>query len=265
MRSSGHRDADHLPVPLAASLAPNPELAGFDVSNAQALAHGPFAAPTPAPASTSAGLADQLFPVTALNAPTSLTEVNAEGQQSPGRANGDASAMEVDADGDHDEEAPESEEDARGNIEVDAPASGSEFSAGSADMQKRDEEDEAMVHDVSVNSSTSGPSHMQYSASAYDESSAGPVNRSIVDVAELDPDLYGLRRSVSRAGDGTDASYGFCSHLAMPWHFRAGRRLRGPRRGTRSKTRMMTMSSPRSGAMEQRAKARAKVKVGPVD
>ena len=204
---SGRRDADHLPVPLAASLAPNPELAGFDVSNAQALAQGPFAAPAPAPAaaststSTSAGLVDQLFPVTALNAPTSLTEVNAGGHQSPARANGDASAMDVDADGDREEEQHESDEDADENNENGARASGSEFSAGSADLQKREEEDEAMEHNEGLDSSTSGPSRIQggYAASAFDESSAGPLHKSIVDVAELDPDLYGLRRSVSCA------------------------------------------------------------------
>lgn len=91
-------------------------------------------------------------------------------------------------------------------------ASGSEFSAGnSEDVKKREEEDEEMEEERlnAISSSTTnaaavngnghaGPSGASSSRNGYAASGrhANPAV-SITQDAEMDPDLYGLRRSVS--------------------------------------------------------------------
>lgn len=175
---------------MAASLAPNPELAGLDTSSH--LFSGPA------------------HPVQqqSINATRALTDIPsivsdvAEGmvRQDEGAAP-DEDAMSVDGqnngaeeDQDDDDEDEEEEED---------PASGSEFSAGSADIARQEKEDRAFdaerLDHIAGNATSGRDHHNQQRGFREDSQTSQPRGRGDITMdAELDPDLYGLRRSVSK-------------------------------------------------------------------
>lgn len=211
-----HRAALHLdplPVPLAASLAPTPELAGLDTASRAAAGQGPFAS-----GASASSLSEQLFPISTVDAPTSLTNISTnhsgngmevdDSDASPVRETavvaGDVQMNGTDENDEEDKEEQEEEEE---------PASGSEFSAGSEDVKKREEEDEQLEQErlnaINGSANTNGINGHAGSSAAtaaassssrngsYIHKQATALSASITQDAELDPDLYGLRRSVS--------------------------------------------------------------------
>ena len=120
-------------------------------------------------------------------------------------------------DHDSDEDDNNDQDDIEDNDEVPS-ASGSEFSAGSEDVKKREKEDDALEQErldnlsknmangqYHANNENHHSARTKYEHADADGRGAGGRNKagapkgvSVINDAELDPDLYGLRRSVGR-------------------------------------------------------------------
>jgi hypothetical protein len=117
-------------------------------------------------------------------------------------------AMSIDGQNQGAEEDQEDEED---DEEEEDPASGSEFSAGSEDVARQEKEDRAFDEErldhIAGNAVPAGRDRLNQQRGVREDSQTSqPRGKADITMdAELDPDLYGLRRSVSKASVG--ASY----------------------------------------------------------